>query len=103
MVPRHRIVCIAEDAFPGVGAWTIGRQPQPLAARMRRYPALDGLRLVDFVMIHDHIEPVPSDEPDHGAPAGRADPERVASFGAVRNGREPFRCGSPKHLRASLS
>src|SRR5919199_5413688 len=49
---------VAKDEFDRVGTGTIGRQPEQLEAGMRCQPAPDSLRLVDFVIVHDHIDSV---------------------------------------------
>ena len=58
MVARHFVVRVAEEALDRIGFGAIGRQKHQLDARMGGQPWLDGLRLVNFVVVHHHVDPV---------------------------------------------
>ena len=57
MVARAGIMPIATGALDGVGARTIGRQQEPRHPRVTGQPVLNGLGLMDFRVLSDHIEP----------------------------------------------
>ena len=74
MVARAAVMHIAERALKRVRTRTVGRHKEQLHPRVAGQPLLHGFRLMDLIVIHDHIEPgVPL-----GGIAGLQDREQVS-------------------------
>src|SRR3954452_2310219 len=58
VIPCDLVMRVTEDPLDGIGPWTVRRKPQQFEARMSIQPTLDGLRFVNFVVTHDHIDVV---------------------------------------------
>ncbi len=57
MVAGAGVVHIAQSPFDRIGTGTVGRQKAQHKTRVINQPLLNGLRLMDFVVIHHHVEP----------------------------------------------
>src|SRR3954451_6924303 len=56
VIPGALVMDIAKGPFNGVGLWAVGREEQQGEAGMRREPPLDGLGLVNAVVVYDHVD-----------------------------------------------
>ena len=54
MITGTLVMDIPKGALNRIGLGAVGRQEEHLEAGMRRQPALDGLGLVNTVVVHDH-------------------------------------------------
>src|SRR4051812_26715885 len=56
VIPCDLVMRVTEDPLDGIRPRTVRRKPQQFEARMSVQPTLDGLRFVNFVVIHDYID-----------------------------------------------
>src|SRR5712692_10587687 len=56
VIARALVMDIPTGALTRIRLRTVGRQEQQLDARMRRKPPLDRLRLVNAVVVHNHLD-----------------------------------------------